>query len=617
MGNGLGIAILILASLLGWWTRSAMGIAVLEVLILSVFLIETVIGKRRFWNIPTSLKFLLAGSFVSTFFSVYLHDSILGFVKLTLFILAFSITSQSLSSSKNLRLLAIVFAITGFAAGIYGIVSFFQLPNLAIGTASFFGWRNLFAGFILLTLPLLFSLFLVSKKKITTVLFGASAILLAVNLYLTFSQAAWLALLPAFFIVVVFSKKIISRKTLVTKLACFALMSILLASLLLFLHQKSHPNQGEDLAAANTVQSLSLENRFDYWKTSLQIIKHDPFLGIGLGNFKTLYTHYQQNIWSYSVSPHNIFLLLATEIGILGTLFFVLFLLKTGGLGISILRSKNFNHDPLFLSFALGIFASLVSSFLHNLVDLDWEIPSLFLLFFIEAGMLFGIKTVLESQKLEPQTSPAPDFFSSKPLISFLLFLILSVFILIPAITDLLLKKGNISQDDIGKAEKSLKPLLWARKMNPLNADIDENLAESYQLKILDHVGDRQENQYRIVKHARRAAKLDPQSSRRHRFFGEMLNFTSSAKDEQITEAEKELRRAITMNPYNEPIYYQILAGILLRQERKEEALATIDIPLKLYTPEAKAKIFQSQESRAIIERFLERVRLFQESIQQ
>ncbi len=56
----------------------------------------------------------------------------------------------------------------------------------------------------------------------------------------------------------------------------------------------------------------------------LHIIKENPILGIGYGNFKT----YVDGIYGYGVSSHNIFFTLLTGSGILGLIIFISIILK-------------------------------------------------------------------------------------------------------------------------------------------------------------------------------------------------------------------------------------------------------------------------------------------------
>jgi hypothetical protein len=62
------------------------------------------------------------------------------------------------------------------------------------------------------------------------------------------------------------------------------------------------------------------------YEESLKIIEENPVLGVGIGGFKNYKENKTLDIIKY---PHNIFLEFQAELGILGTIFFLLFLYRT------------------------------------------------------------------------------------------------------------------------------------------------------------------------------------------------------------------------------------------------------------------------------------------------
>ncbi len=80
-----------------------------------------------------------------------------------------------------------------------------------------------------------------------------------------------------------------------------------------------------DAGTALTDQSLNL--RVFYNKTALQFISQNPLFGVGIGNFVTAFQTSQPlaETWMYQPA-HNIYLLVASEIGILGLLAFLILL---------------------------------------------------------------------------------------------------------------------------------------------------------------------------------------------------------------------------------------------------------------------------------------------------
>ncbi|PJE57533.1 MAG: hypothetical protein COU82_01470 [Candidatus Portnoybacteria bacterium CG10_big_fil_rev_8_21_14_0_10_38_18] len=117
-----------------------------------------------------------------------------------------------------------------------------------------------------------------------------------------------------------------------------------------------------------SLQEEAIDLRFFYNKIALVIIKEKPLLGVGIGNFVNYSQHYPAFLraanamlsgggqgdveipdWLYQ-PVHNIYLLIASEIGILGALLFLLFLAKKAIQGIKqIFRELNEINALFFL----------------------------------------------------------------------------------------------------------------------------------------------------------------------------------------------------------------------------------------------------------------------------
>ncbi|PIY97018.1 MAG: hypothetical protein COY66_01635 [Candidatus Kerfeldbacteria bacterium CG_4_10_14_0_8_um_filter_42_10] len=616
----IGTALLIISSLLGWSSRTVWVLAIMEVAVLCLFLFFIAGIAKKESELPFSLKLFLFFSLLSVIFSVYWHDSVIEFVKIFLFVIAFWIVTQAIRTIKQLNNLTITLSLTALVASIYGLINFFQLQNITLGVASFFGWRNIFGGFILLFLPLILTLYLTTTKKREKYFFGLTTILLTVNLYFTFSQASWLSFLIVFLVIIWFLRKL-PKKQLGIRLAVFFFIVILIVISFPKLHTIFVPISTEaSLKEASAVQTLGIQNRLDYWKTSLEISKHYPWLGVGLGNFETLYTHFQQNIWSWSVSPHNFVLLLLAEVGLLGTIPFLFFLFILFKNGLAVINKAIKIDDRLVFPIAIGLTGSLTASFLHSLFDLDWEVPALLLVFFIEAGLLFALKKIITESAQDP-TSESFDqnkkVSKIQPIFGLIIFGLLGYVIVVSALTDLWYEQAKKLQEDLPFKEEGLIIIKNAVKLDPWNADLYRSLSDSYQLKILDHQGEREENQYLSVKYAQKAAALDSQNSERHQFLGYTLNFVSSGSDQEIESAEKELRTAIEYNPDNNPYYYQLLGYILYRQGKYQEALAILDIPFNLFNEASINKVFADEPRIELIKGYLERIESLKDIVEE
>jgi tetratricopeptide (TPR) repeat protein len=594
-----GISTLIFSTLLGWSSRTVWGLAIIETIILSLLLLS-ITQLVRTKSKPRGLLIVTSGALiVSTIFSVYYYTSILKAAMYFLFIATFWLITRYLKTHNQTRLLIYFISYTALISAIYGIINFFQLADYSLGVSSFFGWRNIFAGFILLTLPVALVQFLTAKTNYDKSLFATTSVLLSVNLYFTFSQAAWIAFAFVLFILIWLGRHL-PWKTLAGRY----LVLVTLASLIIigFIQAHSAP-VGESIQQASSIQENAVDNRIDYWKTSWEIFTHYPIVGVGLGNFETIYTHYQQNIWSFSVSPHNILLLFLTEMGILGLIAFTYFLVYLTRKIKTVLNYSSYK-DPNGYYYAVGIVGGIIASFCHSMVDVDLDIPSLMLLWLIEAGIITALANNL---KRNNQNEQRLIYKKSKLQIPLLLttIVLFGYIIFIPTITDLWNKQADAVQNDMGDMNISISQLEKAITLNPLDADLYSNISESYRFMVLDKNGDHESNQNNALIYAEKAVKLDPLSAKKHEALGYTLNFVSDAKDNNILKSENELQTAIDYNR-NTPYTYQLLALVFYRQNKLTEALGILDSAIEIFDDKSINKIHADQE---VHERLVEQMK--------
>lgn len=119
------------------------------------------------------------------------------------------------------------------------------------------------------------------------------------------------------------------------------------------------------------------DSRLDFWLDSLAIIKDHP-LGIGLGNFKRVFSVYDvSNFSDLTVTyAHNDYLQLLVEVGWPG------FLALVSGfyifLGKSFLKVKRLSphDDPLAFFIGVGAISGLVSMAFHSFFDFNLQMPA-------------------------------------------------------------------------------------------------------------------------------------------------------------------------------------------------------------------------------------------------
>ncbi len=259
---------------------------------------------------------------------------------------------------------------------------------------SIFGNKNHFGGYLLLVLPLALALLLAAESKRDRLAYLLVSILLGSTFALTYSRGAWFAIVPGLALV---GWAFRDRPQVLTKrLAVVAAGTAVVA----FLITQNGLGPTLDLgyqgamsvarAAAGGEAQGTLAPRLDYWQGAIRIMLDHPLAGTGLGTFDAVFPGYELDPRFYSRFAHNFFLQTGAEAGVPALLAAVAFfgLLAAGWVKAS-RRAEGPQAMPV--SLRAGLVAALMASTLHNLVELDWYIPSIGTLFALEAGLVLGV----------------------------------------------------------------------------------------------------------------------------------------------------------------------------------------------------------------------------------
>lgn len=124
----------------------------------------------------------------------------------------------------------------------------------------------------------------------------------------------------------------------------------------------------------------SITGRLEFWKVAFKLILNRPLLGYGHGSyFQSYYIEYTGNEW-YSRFTHNHYLQITTELGIIGLLLLLGFLL----LCFMIVVRKIRIHQEV----DYGMIAASVFFLLHIGIEFSWNFPATSVIFFSILGVL-------------------------------------------------------------------------------------------------------------------------------------------------------------------------------------------------------------------------------------
>ena len=134
--------------------------------------------------------------------------------------------------------------------------------------------------------------------------------------------------------------------------------------------------------------------RLSIYRRAPAMLADYPVLGVGAGNFPLVSPRYgMTDIGRVAYDhPHNVFLTIAIEIGLVGLVLFVGFVLAIGRAALTVTRDRVGELDPLALSLAAALERLLVVS----LTDYPLRANFVMATFMVEVGALFALHRLSE-----------------------------------------------------------------------------------------------------------------------------------------------------------------------------------------------------------------------------
>jgi O-antigen ligase len=321
-------------------------------------------------------------------------------VQLATLLVYFAATLVFVDTPHRLRLLVRTIMIFGFLLAIFGLTQLFTSPTRIywireLPQSTAFGPfinRHHFAGYMELTLALpLGLLFAGAVDKDKRLLYVFIAGLMAIALVLTTSRGGIISLVAEIVFLAIITaiwrsqrerhrkktsrlKRIAGRVGMVTAL----LIGLFLGVLLL----------GGEFSINRFIDSVNTDDpttgRAHFWSVTVDIIKHHPYLGTGLGAFGVIYTRYDSRNGMFRLEQaHNDYLQVLSDAGIIGgilALTFVVLLFYT-----AVKRAKS--KDDFRRGVALAALSGCLGVLVHSFFDFTLHTPANALLFVVCAAL--------------------------------------------------------------------------------------------------------------------------------------------------------------------------------------------------------------------------------------
>lgn len=340
-------------------------------------------GEYKFARTPIDLPIILFAllAVISSFFSIYKHDSFYGLIKLFCYTGIYYLIINEFNRDMVKRLLYLVIGM-GAALSVYGLLQHIGLLGHSWWDptefmAATFVNHNHFSGYLELVMPVAV-IFLIKRSGTLRVKLSilTGLIFMIIAFILSQSRGAWISLTISFLAMIFL---LLKEKMGGIKKAVFAVLIVMTAASLLYF--------GGNVISERISGSISAEpeggsfaTRLLIWRGAIDMIGHNPVVGTGIGTFVYGFPRYRPEGLNGLVNfAHNDYLETACDMGIpalIAMLWLIIIAVKTGTGG-----------DKL-SSYRLGCAIGVLSLSLHALSDFNFHIPANMLLFTIYLAVI-------------------------------------------------------------------------------------------------------------------------------------------------------------------------------------------------------------------------------------
>lgn len=221
---------------------------------------------------------------------------------------------------------------------------------------SLLGEYNSYGIFLCLTIIASLMLVLQERNKAKKLLLISIIVSLFVSLILSLNRGSWISLMAGFFVGYLFYIKKLKIRWVI--IAC---LIILIFFSKMIIDRFSDIGHREHYSKENT-----LKGRIDYWEKIMPLIILHPFIGHGLGT-SSLVT--QKHLGNENV-PHNDYLRISLETGIITIPIYIVFLLTEILKNFSLVRKKHnwFINFPMLVCCIYFTIISLTQNLISNVI---------------------------------------------------------------------------------------------------------------------------------------------------------------------------------------------------------------------------------------------------------
>ena len=506
-----------------------------------------------------------------------------------LFYFVFSIILALFIKDKNWeKLWNINFFVASLASLLAIVQSFNLLKNVFISyeggaTPSFLGNSTFLAIYMLFMAIWSFVLFLQKREKKQKLIYGGFFLLFVLTIFLTGSRATYLALLVSFFFFLfLYPIRIKQIKTL--KIIAGSLLLIAIISIIVFNSLPQLSEKGDffsRLANRLSIQRVATDlfgTRFAVWQITLKAIKDRPLLGWGPENFYIGFEKYYeptapnlQKLWWDR--PHNIFLDIAANSGLIALFFYIAFwlILLWSLQRFKYAKQREAEHENTQIK-AHGLqtmFIGYLTALIFNFDSFSTYLISFFFIgysfYLLSSGR--GTVEIKNSQKIVN--------YKNKKAFTGFFAVILLLFLFFWNIKPLYINESVVYAKNLSNIKKCNKALMIIEEANKNPGILKAYNALIYTDIIKRCVSPEQEVEYakKGLDSLKKASAVQPTWSRTWIFMG-ALNNVLAAKEENpenknklLEESKNYLNKALELSPKRQEILIEMEKNYLVAED--------------------------------------------------
>ena len=360
------------------------------------------------------LFMLLGSGLISALFSVEPGRSFNEYVLQYLYpILMFPVVFFSIDSFEKIKKLSNVlivsvtlsvgtffYLVQRFGGGFSSLIGIYK-ASITSGLSS-----GILAILLMSVFPLVLFMIFSEKERLRKRMYFGILLAFTLLVFLSFSRSAVLAFLLGMFVLILFVR---NRAFLLTIAVIGVFLFMISFSFL------SNPALNRYASLARGLSFSSARVRLDAWSGSVAMIKDHSIFGIGAGMWDKYVANYcpTQHInlrvkggnWArgYILDPHNMFLRIYLETGLLGIISWCSFIVLSIISAIKMLmaRRKHFS-ERYYLGLSFLVF--MIANIAHSMTNGDMFVGVLFMygmIFWGICGMFFRATTLMENSRLK------------------------------------------------------------------------------------------------------------------------------------------------------------------------------------------------------------------------